>query len=200
MTEPVSLDDIKQHLVLDPDDISEDLRLSSMITAARHACELRMNRSVIGGAAALVFDGFPRQSPHTGFLPNPSGEAHLPDHSQIALTGGTVLSYQISYFDHAGTNQTMADGDTHANLLQLPGIVRPATVWPTTARRPDAVTVNYVLSPLDPDKLEMVRHAIRLLVGHWYANRETVADTRGTPGELPMTVAWLLDPLRVWAI
>jgi hypothetical protein len=198
--EPVSLDDIKQHLVLDPDDNSEDQRLSSMIVAARHACELRMNRSVLGGAATLVLEGFPVQAPRTPFLPSLTSEAHLPDHSQIELMGGTVASYQISYFDRAGVAQTMGDSETHADLTQLPAIVRPATCWPEAARRPDAVTVSYMLSPLEPAKLEMVRHAIRLLVGHWYANREAVADTRGTPGELPMTVTWLLDPLRVWAI
>ncbi len=198
--EPVSLEDIKQHLVLDPDDTSEDARLSSMITAARHACELRTNRSVLGGAAVLVLDGFPHQVPHGGLFPTMSAEAYLPDHAQIELSGGTVASYEISYVDQAGVSQTLGAGDSNADLSQLPAIVRPATRWPATARRPDAVTVTFALSPLDPDKLEMVRHAIRLIVGHWYANREAVSDSRGTPTELPLSVTWLLEPLRVWAI
>ena len=39
-----------------------------------------------------------------------------------------------------------------------------------------------------------VRHAIRLLVGTWYANREGVAYA--TPSEIPYTLAFMLTPLK----
>lgn len=39
-----------------------------------------------------------------------------------------------------------------------------------------------------------IRHAIRLLVGTWYANRESV--TFGNAQSLPHSVSYLLTPLR----
>jgi hypothetical protein len=115
----------------------------------------------------------------------------LPDHAQIELAGGGIVSYQISYYDPQGTLVTMAEDATNADLSRVPAIIRPATAWPRTAVRPDAVSIAYQISDMPPDDVEMVRQAMRLLVGHWYANREAVVDTRGTPAELPMTVSWL---------
>ena len=203
MTEPVTLDDIKQHLVLDADITDEDARLASMITAARRACEKRMNRSVIGSTRTLVLDAFPSQRPNQRtwpFLAAMQVETLLPDQAEIVLPGGTVASYTIAYYDPSGTLQTLGADKANANLAQTPAIIRPATYWPQTALRPDAVQVSYTISAMEPDDLEMVRHAIRLLLGHWYANREAVMDTRGTAVELPMQVTWLLEPLRIWSI
>ena len=39
-----------------------------------------------------------------------------------------------------------------------------------------------------------IRHAIRLLVGTWYANRESV--TFGNPSLIPNSVSYLLAPLK----
>ena len=47
------------------------------------------------------------------------------------------------------------------------------------------------------DDLEIARHAIRLIVGHWYANREATAEGRA-PAVVPMTASWLIDSIRRW--
>lgn len=63
----------------------------------------------------------------------------------------------------------------------------------------DAVA-TYINRPLDDmvdDKGKIkpaIRHACRLLVGTWYANRESVVFS--TPSELPDGVVALLLPLR----
>lgn len=63
----------------------------------------------------------------------------------------------------------------------------------------DAVE-TYINRPLaemvgDDNKLKpAIRHACRLLVGTWYANRESVVFS--TPSELPDGVVALLLPLR----
>ena len=60
--------------------------------------------------------------------------------------------------------------------------------------------MSYVVSPLDGARLELAKQAIRLIVGHWYANRETVAvDARGGTAELPMAAGWILQSLKVFA-
>jgi hypothetical protein len=57
--EPVALDDIKRHLVLDPVDASEDDYLTSMLIAARRACELRTRRTIVGEDRTLTLPAFP---------------------------------------------------------------------------------------------------------------------------------------------
>lgn len=59
---------------------------------------------------------------------------------------------------------------------------------------PDAATVT-LTACLPEDALDIVRQAIRMLVGHWYANREAVV-TGTTATALPMAVHDLLDPIR----
>lgn len=44
------------------------------------------------------------------------------------------------------------------------------------------------------DLRPMVKHAVKLIVGNWYANRESV--TFATPSELPYGVAAILVPLK----
>jgi hypothetical protein len=47
--------------------------------------------------------------------------------------------------------------------------------------------------------LEMARHAIRLIVGTWYANRESATtEARTTAIAIPHTLDWLLEPLMQW--
>ncbi|MEH3098870.1 head-tail connector protein [Sphingomonas adhaesiva] len=52
---------------------------------------------------------------------------------------------------------------------------------------------------LTGDDLAMARHAILLLIGAWYANREgATTEARSAPAEVPLSVSWLLDPLVRW--
>ena len=48
---------------------------------------------------------------------------------------------------------------------------------------------------LSEDEVEVLGQAIRLVVGHWYRNREGV-NVGNISSELPQGVKWLLDPLR----
>lgn len=50
-----------------------------------------------------------------------------------------------------------------------------------------------VTCAMPAEKLPSVQHAVKLLVGHWYLNREAVGDGIGA---LPMAVRALLEPLR----
>lgn len=66
------------------------------------------------------------------------------------------------------------------------------------ADRPDAVRIDYDAGyGVDPgDPPAGVGHAIRLMVGHWYRNREDVVITSGQAQTLPMGVEALLAPFR----
>ena len=70
-----------------------------------------------------------------------------------------------------------------------------------TARRKVEKDTGHVIAGLAPtiagDDLEIARHAIRLIVGHWYANREATAEGKA-PAVVPMTASWLIDSIKLW--
>ena len=201
MPEPVDLADIKRHLVLDPDDATEDAYLTSMIVAARRSCELRTRRTIVGEERDLVLAAFPPSEPvMLGWLVPSSPASPVSGQSDLELTGGSVAGATVRYFDAAGDDITLAPTAYYIALGRMPAVLTPKTTWPSTQQRPDAVRIEYTLSPLEGGDLDMVRHAIRLIVGHWYANREAVSpDSRAGTNELPIAVSWLLDPLTAFA-
>lgn len=195
MTEPVSLADIKQHLVLDPDDTSEDSYLSGLIMAARAACEAATRRSVVGESRRAGLDAFPAGVTPLVFPLHP-----VPTFAaDITLPGGSISAIAVSYFDGDGAEQLLDPAGYHADLASIPAVLRPVTSWPATQDRPGAVAITYTVSPLTGGQLAMVTQAIRLIVGHWYANREAVNTDARNLAELPLAVSWLLKPLTLWA-
>lgn len=87
----------------------------------------------------------------------------------IALTA-------VNYYDTDGVLQT----DTLSNY-QVFGTSTYVTVepkdgfsWPTTQSRPDAIRLDYTIGygETTADVPETLRHALMLIVGHWYDNRE----------------------------
>jgi uncharacterized phiE125 gp8 family phage protein len=102
---------------------------------------------------------------------------------------GTVT---VTYFDEAGTEQTFAE--TSYRVSDGDRIVLTSgSSWPTTAERSDAVSVTYQAGEETPPPA--IKHAVMLLVGHWYKNREA-ATVGETPVVLPFAVDALLSPFR----
>lgn len=201
MAEPVDLADIKRHLALDDGYTAEDANLTSMIVAARRSCELRTRRSIIGEDRTLVLDGFPGSEPISLiWAATASPAAEIRGDEDIALRGGSISTVEIRYYDTDGADITLDAAEYHAALAQVPALLRTKTSWPLTQDRPDAVRVTYTVSPLEAGDLEMIRHAIRLIVGHWHMNREAVSTEAGSGAmELPLAATWLLDPLTQFA-
>lgn len=197
--EPVSLADLKVHLNVDASDTDFDAYITSLIVPARRACELRLNRSVIGSAELLVLDAFPTDD--RGLWYQLPLEAPSPRGRDILLAGGAVSAISsISYVDADGVTQQLASTAYIASLTAQDAAIAPVGRWPATADEPGAVRISYIVGPLSPDDFAIVGQAVRLLVGSWYANREADAvDVRGIPTELPLSVTWLLGPLRKWA-
>jgi uncharacterized phiE125 gp8 family phage protein len=193
MPEPVSLANAKQHLRLEATFNDEDDLLTGMIVAARRGCERYLNRSVIGQSRIATFTRFPIY-PYviTGQLP-------LRDQLSLYLEGGLLASVDsVTYTDTGGVFRTIDPSTYTLDAAVVPALLTPSDVWPTAIDRPASISVAYTLAAMNTDDATTVAQAIRLLIGHWYRNRESVAvDVRGTPIELPNTVAWLLDTLRV---
>ena len=190
MTEPVSLNSLKVHLRLDPGETGEDTYLEGLIVAARRTCEHTINRSVAGGATVLVRDAFPEAFDPTLTL------AARRQALAIALPGGLVTSVDsVTWRDSSGTN-TLDPGTYVAGLDEMPAHLAPVGTWPRADGLPGAVRVSYTLAGLDSDDLATVSQAMLLIIGSWYDVRSAVAiDMRGSPDEIPMGAAWLLQSL-----
>jgi uncharacterized phiE125 gp8 family phage protein len=104
----------------------------------------------------------------------------------------------VQYLDETDTLQTVAGSAWRMGSASgAPALVlRTDADWPTTAKAPDAVRVNVVCGPATAAALPApVKHAGKLLVGHWYKHREAV--TLGAVSEKLQTgVDALLAPYR----
>lgn len=115
---------------------------------------------------------------------------------RLALAPVASVS-SVTYYDGANASQTLAD-TVYSKFVDARGPylgLAPDQSWPGTFSRPDAVRVTYVCGVAAADVPARIKVVIKLLVGHWYENREAVVPG-ASPSELPMAVTALLAPLR----
>lgn len=158
--EPITTTEAKLHLRVDGS--TEDALIGSLITAARAYCENYQRRAYVTQTWTMTLDGFPMDGRKWIDIPLPPLQS--------------VTS--ITYLDSAGSEQTWASSNYTVGTKTLPGRVAlaPNASWPTTqAGRIEAVTITFVAgyggASAVPDR---IKQAIYLLIGHWYANRESV--------------------------
>lgn len=118
---------------------------------------------------------------------------------RMALPFPDVSAVVLTYIDRDGAEQTLAGG----NYRLIETSVATEIEWisgfqpPPLASRSDAISIDMTVGygAAADDVPEAIRQAIKLLVGHWYENRETVVV--GTiVADLPFAVSALLAPHR----
>lgn len=183
--EPVTLSDAKSHARIWIS--NDDALISGYIKAARSWCENFMRRYIVEQTVDLALDAFPCDS--------------------IDLPGGDVQAVvSVSYYDSDGTLQVWSSAKYRVDTYGMPATIEPVVgeTFPATQRRSSAVIVRYRVgftpdgSPADytANVPEDIKQAIRLLVGHFNENRESVVV--GTiVSEVPQAVESLLWPYRI---
>lgn len=177
---PLSVLEAKRQLRIEPDDVEQDEHIAELCAAAHRKIERELGYPILRQTRETHLTGFPCGPIWLGGGANPE-----------------VVS--IKYRDTAGVLQTL-----DAASYNLDGVSRiaqvfpaPTASWPSTARVPGAVIVEWQAgweSPPDVD--EDLIHAMKLLVGHWDQNREAVVvGTIST--EVQLALEDLLAPLRV---
>lgn len=206
--EPLTVPDAEYHLKIDADsDISSDIvtqesaYLESLIAAARTKCEQETSRQLCTATWVLKLPFFPRAGctnrelygvPQARFMgPDDWRSIYLPKPPAASVTS-------VTYYDSAGDSQTFSStkytlilGDPVARIA-----LNYAEVWPTTRQRQDAVTITYVSGKTQATVPAGIKHAMRLMIGNWYENREAV-NIGNTTSALPFGVDALLQPYRV---
>jgi uncharacterized phiE125 gp8 family phage protein len=178
---PVTLAEAKAHLRITHDE--EDALVARLIGTATSYFDGYagvLGRCILQQSWTLYRDAFP------------SGAITIPLGQLIAVTG-------FDYTSTAGTNVAISATDYVVDLYA--GQVLPVSTWPDTSDVPNAVRLTYTAGYGDEirDVPDAIRHAILLLVGHWYENREAVA-VGATPAEVPMAVDALIAPFRIMSL
>lgn len=178
--EPVSRAEMKTHLKVDLS--TEDGLIDALTVAAREWVENYTRRSLVKRTLELRLDCFP---------------------GEIKLPRGPVQSVSsVKYTDQDGTLQTVDAGNYQTDLYSAPARITPVFggVWPTPKFGAlNAVLVTYVAGYADdggsPTDLasgipSAIKAAIKLLVGHWFQNRDSA-------GQVPDAVKALLAPFEI---
>lgn len=186
--EPITLEEAKAHLRVTGS--TDDAVITALISAAR---------AYVDGPTGYLQRAVVQQS-WRWTLPALCRYQHIPLPSLIDVVS-------VRYLDSDATEQTI-DPDSYIILTDRePGVVIFDSI-PVAACRPDAFRITFTAgysstdSPADYAAAvpPPIKHAMLLLVGHWFENREGTFG--GSMTELPMGVNALLAPYRLerWII
>lgn len=174
----LSLTRLKEHLRISGS--AEDDVLAGYLWAAVRFCEAVTGVSVLSATYTQTLDRFP-------------GGASSP--IRLLRSPATSLT-SISYVDADGDSQTVTVGDYTLFGNAEPSIVVPdvGLDWPTdVATLPGSVSVVFVAGYASADVApKHLIHAVYMLAGHWYENRETVV-VGVTANNVPLAVDALLS-------
>jgi uncharacterized phiE125 gp8 family phage protein len=174
-TPPVTLAEAKAHLRVT--DTAENDLITALVAAACAAVGEESGRTLATETWEIADHGF-------------DGLVKLPKSPVLALTS---VKY---YVDDTLTTATLADyrlyladDYTHVGPVELAS-------WPISQTRPDGTVIRFTAGY---SSLPVVlKHAVLLTVGHWFANREAV--TVGAMSELPRAAEHLISLERLgWA-
>lgn len=160
--EPVSLATAKSHLVVEH--AYDDALIADYLAAARDIVEAETRRRLVTQTWDAHYDGWQRDREGRACLPSPL--------APVASVSG------VYYLDVAGAEQTLSPASyltrssTHSGSTTT---LRPGVAEPALYDAPGSVRVRLVLGyGAAPAVPKWAAQAILLLVGTWYATRESV--------------------------
>jgi uncharacterized phiE125 gp8 family phage protein len=172
--EVISLASAKLHLRVDHS--AEDALIQEYFAAAWGYAEGRTNRALLSQTWLHTADAFPAAN-EVIRLPLPPLQA----------------VEWIRYVDPSGSLQTLDPAAYVVDETSEPARIACVGAWPATRPVPGAVRVQFVAGYEDPLVIPReIIQAVRMLAGHFYANREAVVTgTISTP--LSLAADTLLD-------
>ena len=178
--EPVTVAEAKAHLRVDISD--DDTYIGTLITAAREWCEQYLDRTLVNTQWVMRFDSFPYEIE----LPRPP-----------IASSGTTTAVSLTYTLGDDSTATLSTATYRVDRNSTPGVVRQlrAGSWPGNLDDYNAVSVTWWAGygSAGSSVPATIRHAILLLVGHWYESRQAAVGTGAVPQDVPYGVKSLLS-------
>lgn len=154
--------------------------IESLITTARIVCENEMRRAMLTQTWELGLDVFPCR-----------------DYIRLPLPPLQSVE-DFVYKDSNGDEQTFEDYEVDDSSTPGRVFLKPSAVWPSDLYSRSAIKITFVAGYETPEEMpEAWVHAIRMLIAHFYENREAV-NIGSIVNELPFAVNALLSPYKVW--
>ena len=178
-SEPVTTAEAKLYARVDISD--DDALIASLVSAARAYCESFCRRDFIGRTYRWYLNDWPY-----------SRTLNVPRTPVSAITS-------IDYYDTDAAQQTLSSSVYTFDQFSIPQKVwlSPDQSWPSLdGDLRHTVEVNFTTVVTPP---ETVNTAIKMLVAHWYENREAVVIGSGT-NPLPLAVEHLLWSERLMEV
>jgi uncharacterized phiE125 gp8 family phage protein len=177
--EPVSLAEAKAHLRVDG--TAEDALVQSLIVTSRLHIEAALSLALITQSWTYFLDRWPK-----------AGRLVLPLRPIAAIS-------HVRIWKEDGSSETLAPSDFLLDGHGMPPRLVAVGDRPLSepGRPVNGVEVGMTagFGPAPEDVPATVRHALLLLVAHWYENREPVEIGAGT-NAVPTMVSDLLAPYR----
>jgi uncharacterized phiE125 gp8 family phage protein len=176
--EPVTLAEAKAHCRADS--TAEDPFISSLIVTSRLQIEAAMGLALITQSWRLTLDGWP-----------PGGALQLPMRPVQSIESFDVTS-------PTGVTTAVPEAHWHLDSYDLPPrIVLTHLASPIPGGVPEGIGIDFTAGfGTQPASVpQPIRHALLLLVAHWFENREPAA-IGASVSPIPDTVSALLAPWR----
>jgi uncharacterized phiE125 gp8 family phage protein len=184
--EPVTLAEAKAHLRVDTSD--DDTYIGTLITAAREWCEQYLDRTLVHTQWVMRFDKFPDSGIEPVELPRPP-----------MVASGTATAVTVTFTQEAGPTSTYSTAEYRVDRNATPGAILPiyGSTWTPHRQDDNAISVTWWAGygATGASVPAAIRHAILMLVGHWYEFRTSVL-TGSISKEVEFGVKSLLDSQR----
>lgn len=177
--EPVSLEEAKAYLKVDGSD--EDILISSLIITSRLHLEAALGLALITQTFRLVLDRWPR----TGAIRVPVRPVQAIEEIRLRDGNGGVVVVDPADYD-------VDVSSAPARIAWMSGAP------PQPAKRMNGLEVDLVAGygPNAGDVPAPIRQGLKMLVAHWYENRDPVEI--GSPKTaIPAAVSCLVKPYRL---
>lgn len=177
--QPITLAEARVQCQIDADITDEDDLIDSYIEAATTFCEGFTGRPLIT-QEKLYIGGFD---------------------SCIELMPNLLSVESVTYVDTDGAVQTLVPSKYYIDTASVVGRVIPLASWPAVqSTHPQPVTVAFTCGYGDAAAVPAnIKLCIKMLVGHFYRNREPVV-IGVSANTLDFSVDALLNPCRVFRI
>lgn len=185
--EPVTLAEAKAHLRVDAS--SDDAYIVTLITAAREWVEQYLDRTLVHTQWVMRFDSFPPDGTHDIELPRPP-----------MATAGTATAVVLTFTAENGTTSAYSTASYRVDRDGTPGTVKAlyGQTWPPHLRDDNAISVTWWAGygASGTSVPAAIRHAILMLVGHWYDGSRSGVVMGSISKEVEFGVKSLLDSQR----
>ena len=199
---PVTLNEIKQTLRIDPDNFDQDAELIMMLKTSIKTLEEYTGRSFITKTFDFALDRIPYAQDDKLIEGFSTGAFMEKTQNHIFIPKSPVVSIgSFKYFNDSDTETTYASSNYYLDNFSHPAkiVLRRSQTLPDVAslRVANAFIIRFDAGygAAAKDVPEAIKRAIALYTSHLYENRELYIEQRQIP--VPMTLATILQPYRV---